>query len=323
MTNTKSKKAEHGDESDHLAGIRNDLAWTQRIGWAIAGGFAVVFTGLITWYLPKEFESNRQLLKNDTVQQLNPISQDIAVLKSQVAAISTIIPQLMKEKLKAKGPELKNALESVANIARTAREKQIETESAAVGEVGVKVVRIGDANGGEIANAAWQATTELLNYRSFLNSKDVPDISGAVGVTQSPVPFAIEFTGRALPPYPGYPYPAVPVNIQIQYVGPISSIETSALLESLGQKPEERRSQQGPKYYVVEGKGIEFSLDGYRMRNVIFKNAAVAYDGGPAAIQNIYLVNCTFRFKPTPEWKRLSEVLFAKVSVNFSKTSSP
>lgn len=229
----------------------------------------------------------------------------------------------MKEKLRAKGPQLKEALDSVASIAKQAREKQIETDSTAVGEVGAKVIRIGDANSEDVASAAWQATTELLNYRSFLNTSAIPDISGAVGVTQSPVPFTLSFTGRAVPPYPGYSSPAIPVNIQIQYVGPITSVESSALLEPINLKPGERQSQQGPKYYVVEGKGFEFSLDGYRMRNVVFRNARVAYDGGPAVIQNLYLVNCEFKFKPTTDWKRLSEVLFAKAAVNFSKTASP
>jgi hypothetical protein len=316
MKDTKVKVAAEG-RSDS----QNDLKWIKGIGWGIATGFAGVFIGLITWYLPKELENNRQLLRSDTAQQLGSMTQDLAVLKSQVASISAIIPELMKEKLKAKGAQLKESLNSVGSIAKKAREEKLETDSSALGEVGVQVLRIGDKNS-DLSSAAWQATTELLNYRSFLNSKTTPDISGAIPITQSPVPVAIEFTGQPIPPYSGYPYPAIPVNMTIEYVGPIVPLESSALLEPLSFKPQDHPSQKAPKYYVVETKGLEFSLDGYRMRNVIFKGGTLSYDGGPAAIQNVYLVNCTFKFKPTPDWKRLSELLFARTPLDFSKPSS-
>lgn len=320
MKDTKTKTVL--PEPDRLADIKNDLTWIKRIGWTIVSGFTVIFVGLITWYLPKELENSRQAVKSEAAQQLSPITQDLAVLKSQVASISSIIPELMKEKLKAKGAQLRESLNSVGSIAKKAREERIETDPTEVGQVGVQVIQIGIKNS-EVAPAAWQATTELLNYRSFLNSKAMPDISGAMPITQSPVPYAISFTGRPIPPYPGYSYPAIPVNMTFEYVGPIVSIDSpmSALLETLDFKPQDRPSQKAPTYYVVESKGFEFSLDGYRMRNVIFKDGMVAYSGGPAAIQNVYLVNCTFSFKPTPDWKRLSEVLFARASLDFSKTS--
>lgn len=316
-------KIEVTDETDHMAGLKHDLTWVQRIGWAIVGGFAAVFIGLITWYLPKEFESNRQLFRGDTAQQLAPISQDLAVLKSQVASISSIIPQLMKEKLNTKGPQLKAALASVAGIARKAREGGVEADSATVGDIGAEVIRIGDTSSPDVASVAWEATTQLLNYKSFLNTKAIPDISGAIPVTQSPVPFTLSINIHAVPPYPGYPSAIVPVNLRTQYIGPIGPVETSAVVEPLQISSNDRKSQQGPKYYVIEGKGVEFILDGYRMRNVIFKNAMVLYDGGPVAIQNVYLVNCTFKFKPVPAWKRFSEVLFAKSSIDFFKSASP
>jgi hypothetical protein len=306
-------------KSDPLAEVKSDIAWIKRVGWTIAGGIAVIFGGLITWYLPKEFDSTRIQISGDTTKQLGPLSQDIAVLKSQIASI---IPQLMNEKLKAKGVGLKDALESVASIAKDARIKRLETDPNAVGQVGKNVLRIGETTP-EFANAAWQTTAELLDYHSFLNSTAIPDLSSAIPVTSAPVPFDVGMTGRAIPPYAGYPYPAIPVNIQVQYIGPISSTETSALLEPLGTNAATRRAQQGPKYYVIRGKGFEFSLDDYRMRNVIFLNSSIAYEGGPTAMQNVYFVDCTFKFKPTPDWKRLGETLFSKASVDFSKTISP
>jgi hypothetical protein len=316
-------KIENTGEADHITGLKQDLTWVQRIGWFIAGGFTIVFVGLITWYLPKELENNRELLRSDSAKQFALMGQDIAVLKSQVAAISGIIPQLMKEKLNTKGPQLKAALESVASIARKAKDGEIETDAAAVGNIGGEVIHIGETSSPDVASVAWEATTELLNYKSFLNTKAMPDISGAIPVTQSPVPFTLSLNIHAVPPYPGYPSPIVPVNLRTQYLGPIGPVETSAVLEPLQAASTDRKAQQGPKYYVIEGKGVEFILDGYRMRNAIFKDATVSYDGGPTAIQNVYLVNCTFKFKPVPAWKRFSEVLFAKSSIDFYKSASP
>ncbi len=267
---TKSKASEkpesHGD-------VRNDIKWIKGTGWTIAGLFAAAFMWLLTWYLPREFETHRQLIQNDISKLLIPISQDIAVLKTQV---NDFILKLMKEKLNAKGPDLKTSLETVADIAKEAREKQIEADSKALGEIGVRVIRIGDSSPPVVSSAAWQATTELLNYRSFLTVRDIPDISGALPVTQSPVPFGISLNGHALPPYPGYPYPAVPVNMNFRYLNPVVPVESSALLESLDQQLENRASKQGPTYFVVESKGFEIAT----LRHAIHKSLSGFLEDG-------------------------------------------
>jgi len=194
-------KVEVAAELGH-SNIKNDLTWTQRIGWTIVGGFTVVFIGLITWYLPKEFENNRQVLHSDMAQQLGSMTQDVAVLKSQIASISAIIPELMKQKIKGKGAQLKKGLDSVGSIAKKVREQEIDTDPKAVGQVGLQVLQIADKNP-DIAPAAWEATVELLNYQSFLNRKAMPNISGAKPI---PVPDAVKFFNTACisPTWPAF-----------------------------------------------------------------------------------------------------------------------
>jgi hypothetical protein len=46
-------------ESD-IRSIKETLVWHWKIGAAIAAFFGIVFTGLLTWYLPKEFDNQRK-----------------------------------------------------------------------------------------------------------------------------------------------------------------------------------------------------------------------------------------------------------------------
>ena len=70
------------------APVENDLGWVKKIGWGVAGIYAVIFGGLITWYLPKELSQLRESVKQDsTIQiddQLQPIRGQLADIQGQL-----------------------------------------------------------------------------------------------------------------------------------------------------------------------------------------------------------------------------------------------
>ena len=43
-----------------------------------------------------------------------------------------------------------------------------------------------------------------------------------------------------------------------------------------------------------------WKLDGFRMKNVIFKDTEITYEGGPVEMQNVHFVNCTFNVSKRP-----------------------
>jgi hypothetical protein len=102
------------DEITHihtdLAEIRETLRWHARIGWGAIGVFAVIATGFLTWYLPKEL-----------TEQKTEIVQGVALEIGKVPAgvlNNLIIPN---DKLpSAPTSELQDRFEKIKNVSQTA-----------------------------------------------------------------------------------------------------------------------------------------------------------------------------------------------------------
>ena len=88
MKRIKGQEKRQEQDSGTLAHIENDLTWIKRVGWGLAGIYAFIFVGFITWYLPKELGEVRDSVKQDTVIQiedhLRPIQQQLAEIQGQL-----------------------------------------------------------------------------------------------------------------------------------------------------------------------------------------------------------------------------------------------
>ena len=76
-------------------------------------------------------------------------------------------------------------------------------------------------------------------------------------------------------------------------------------------------------FFIVYGRDCAVILDDQRFRNVIIKDSVVDYDGGPILLENVHFVNCTFRFRQTPNAVHFGEKLLAATPVNIQLTTSP
>jgi hypothetical protein len=61
----------------------------------------------------------------------------------------------------------------------------------------------------------------------------------------------------------------------------------------------------GGEFLWIEGpsvpQGIAFNLDGFKFRHVIFSNIRIIYNGGPAQLEDVLFVNCTFDIPQKPQ----------------------
>ena len=82
----------------------------------------------------------------------------------------------------------------------------------------------------------------------------------------------------------------------------------SARLEPIG-----ANQDQGPgvKYLVIADEPGTIQLDNMFMKNVIFQHTTVSYHGGPIKLENVYFVDCKFKFK---EDQRSRDMLMAVLS---------
>jgi hypothetical protein len=53
-------------------------------------------------------------------------------------------------------------------------------------------------------------------------------------------------------------------------------------------------------FFVIEGGDEAIVLDGMYIKNGIVRNARIIYNGAPMRLENVYFVNCSFRF-PLPQ----------------------
>lgn len=53
------------------------------------------------------------------------------------------------------------------------------------------------------------------------------------------------------------------------------------------------------------------------MKNVIFKDTEITYDGGPVDMQNVFFVNCTFNIVKKPNGKNFATSVLASLPSTF------
>lgn len=76
-------------------------------------------------------------------------------------------------------------------------------------------------------------------------------------------------------------------------------------------------SREGrPFVRVTTTGGAVITLDGMRLKNVVFDGATIEYQGGPLAMENTYFVNCRFEVKPAIGKPTKSLELFTKAVLN-------
>jgi hypothetical protein len=134
----------------------------------------------------------------------------------------------------------------------------------------------------KVQPAAMEAALALANYRSSLNSGPVP-------LTQlRPDDNWVDWNMAIPAPPPGQPGGAEILR------GSQVPVASAAVFESLGQKLNVGRTV-GPAFMnFLFHSGASASIDGARMKHIIFTSGVIYYHGGPIEMDDVYFVNCTF-----------------------------
>jgi hypothetical protein len=153
---------------ERLATLEERADWHRNIGSGIAGLAGVIVAGLLTWYIPKELASTRDLIKGDTAAQLSPINEKLARLTAIVELKQTKdVAQVIKKNVNFKqNAEL--AIKIVAAVAEQARAEGIRTNPEVLQTVNQDIIQAANSNP-NLVTVAWEARLELVGYRTFLN----------------------------------------------------------------------------------------------------------------------------------------------------------
>lgn len=295
--------------------FKERLGWVQRIGWGIAGIYATVFIGFITWYLPKELESSRNLTKIAINEAVDPIRIDIAKLTERLGKqvafnLQGLIPSA--ELARTLDPAaLKARFREADSLVNTAIEQRIPATPVLLKDAELKLrTTIQDARlPGDVRSLATSALVSFERYAAFsstvviVNAPKIvvsQDLTGYAPVTvPKPVWFegtgkdgatiTVDFTGT----HPAYPHPAAFV---VAGAGAVLS------------KMRARGKDSSPSFVILSSaqssvlvsetkiENLTQQLGGITWINVDFVNSVIQYSGEPTYLGGVTFTNCRFEF---------------------------
>jgi hypothetical protein len=216
---------------------------------------------------------------------------------------------LLKEALERAFPkpsatkdEVRGSLKSADDILQLARNHNVKLDPSLLENYGKDVAALG--NQPAVSAIAWRTLTSLIDYRSFANS-----LPPAVAIPSNMQRVAPVHTRYHFGIVAGTPMPVMSTG------GPTSK-ENAAELDQIGVN-DNKDAPAGDSVLLIEGGTV--GLDGYHMKNVVFRNTHILYAGGPVQLQNVTFLNCTFSLVQRPQTQMLAQkILELSSSVTFS-----
>lgn len=103
-----------------------------------------------------------------------------------------------------------------------------------------------------------------------------------------------------------------PDNYQTTEVSRQPDVARMELIEN----PLPKASDYGPGFLIV--RGLITTLDGYRLKRVVFENMKLFYRGGPLVLEQVYFYQCSFEIEPGPSAARFVATINSADGVSFS-----
>jgi hypothetical protein len=227
-------------------------------------------------------------------------------------------------------------IQQAQQIIKTAKADGRPISPQIIAEMGKKFISASGKN-----PDAWNVALDLADYRSSLNENPTSEPARALQVNH---PDQIKWTGTTSPDryllmlraqFAGIYFLPYVVHAE-QMPNPLASApklflfgeasETQAA--AIGSETDvisngdtlEKREIFSQYIGVQTAPGTTIFLDGLRLKNVIFVNSQIGYDGDkPLMLENVYFVNCTFTGKQNPQGERfLDAALSPSPSVTLS-----
>jgi len=248
---------------------------------------------------------------------ISSLKTDMGNVKGNVERIDKTVTGMMKQLLDAELGSLKgikkqsakvvrDRLQFIAGLLRNARQAGILADPTLVAEAGKDALELTKNPG--VQNAAWNAIQQLLDYRSYFNSRQIPSTSQAK-LVPNPSEFRVRYKDR---PIPGVAYSRITLYFVPEWV-PASE---GAIFTDIG-KETQGTTPITPRYFLLDAPGREVMLDGEHLRNVIVRHAKIVYSGGPVVLENVYFVNCSFAIYKNKDGNELTGSILQSAGTTF------
>jgi hypothetical protein len=196
-------------------------------------------------------------------------------------------------------------LKTIAALAAKAQEQKVDTDPKQVADVGTDLTSRPELFKGQQRADAWSALTGLLNYSSFLRTA-YPSGEQPKLLSFSPIEYDIGGTH------------GLKLDVGMYSLGGMVPIKEAARAEHL-YNPAPVSASQAPKIILIRGEPNQaITLDGHRLKNLVYVNMTIEYNGGPVVLENVSFVNCIFHLAQQPQCVDFSKSVFASAATTFA-----
>ncbi len=211
----------------------------------------------------------------------------------------------MKSSARLNREAFEKSLPALSATIVAAQKAKVTIEPQVVTDVGKRAVEIAAKKPQQ--DSVWQSVLNFIAYRSFLNSGLAPGTSDF-----SPYPNA---RAKWLFDVPLTYYKGEAIHVAFRAGRPVPA-ERAAVMERIEHHLNADETV-GPEFLLIDGT-VSLSLDGLRLRNVIFRGSKIIYRGGPIEMKNVYFVNCKFEIPRNPNGEGFAVALLEAASTKFS-----
>jgi hypothetical protein len=224
-----------------------------------------------------------------TNDKLEKLGKDVGAVEAQLTLLIKVVMQ----------PKTAVNAKQTSEILNTAKKSGTRFDPKLITIAGQEFISAGVSSSDP---DIWKTALAFLNYRSTENT-----VGAATTDKFTPADKKKRYEWQGI-----FPVNSKNANFIFAH-GKAVSAEKAAVFE-----PKEKHLNIGKTVgseFILLGGSTGFpggwKLDGYRMKNVIFKDTEITYEGGPVDMQNVYFVNCTFNVAKRPNGKNFASTVLA------------
>jgi len=245
---------------------------------------------------------------SDMRSDLSTIKTNVESLETSVGTTNKRIDDLLSKALDRAFPpatagkeKIRGSLNEMMGIIQLAQSQNVKLDPELLTRYGRQVAELTMESNG--TDKAWKTLNSLVDYRTTFNGDRLP-LPRHDFIPQPDSPTALfHIREKGGPLFWSWPPGLVPSD-------------QAFIFQRLNDT--RRLSGYGHPLVLVSGIRVEINIDEFHLRNVIFENVKIEYDGGPLVMENVYFVNCTFELKPTKPSQLFATEVLAKVPSTFS-----
>jgi hypothetical protein len=309
VKNLEDKKSDQGTSQPASWIQRNQLlTWLISLTLPTIAIIIAVYAGVIP-HIEKHVDDQVAIKVNDGLKQplekLGKMSDDIAEIKGTLNAWAPLMtPQFFKRTASLSDKQFSESLPQLKVAARIAIQSKTTVPDDDIKEIGKRAITLAAAN--SVSSApAWDTLQTLLQYRSFLNSVQVPlgpqvPVTGNVGTY-----YAISKENT----------PQQPLNMS---TAGVSEYANTAQLRNISAPDLNKEGSLGPSLLILQTPTL--ILDNLYAKKVVFENTHIIYRGGPVILEGVYFLNCTFEFQRQTKSENFAKAILSGSVTNFQSS---